>query len=629
MAVTLVLTSKVREDGDVEVTLANHGETELAAGFKLAFSTLAPTAIREGGKQVNQVGGYCEVHPEPNSALTAGKSWQFVIGYFAGRHKPLNESWCIEGAYVIDTDNQALHVTSHPPDFGNVPLPEPQPLSSPQPELLLLPSPTNWEPSGGQLPISVSLQLQASSELTQTVQEITDFASRIGQPLAHGLNPIPVALSLTNEDDKPSYQLSFATDKITLTASNTDGLRYGLISLLQLRATHPNGIPTGKITDVPRFSWRGMHFDTARHFYSVATIKRVLDFLALLKLNKFHWHLIEDEAFRLELPSFRELIEKTAYRGHGHLIPSVFAAGICQGGYYSQAEVKEVIRHANSLGITVMPEIELPGHALALNKVYPELLDPDDTGTVASVQGYLQNCINPAMPATWQFLEKVLPEIAATFGPGLLHVGGDETPKDVWANSPAVQKLMHQEKLTDHEDVFEWTCKRIGDIVTSIGNQRPAAWVDAAFGKNGGMGNNTLMFAWENYESGVKAAEAGYDVVMAPAQRTYMDMAPDEHPSRRGMNWAAIIGLADTINWEPVPRPELEDKIIGVHGAYWSETTITDSYVEPMLAPRMLGVAETAWAQPHNKVTSNALRHHVTAWQPLLGGMAWQMGPCT
>ena len=248
------------------------------------------------------------------------------------------------------------------------------------------------------------------------------------------------------------------------------------------------------------------------------------------------------------------------------------------------------------LNIEILPEIEAPAHSLCITYVYPDVLDPQDNGAEESVQGYRRNALNPAMPRTWEVLEAMVTEVGALFPFNHLHLGCDELAQDTWMSSPAARHLMEAEGLATTDDLQGWTMSKLAAIVTANG-QRPAAWEEAAKGANGGIGHDAILFSWTGQGPGVEAAKAGYDVVMTPAQHAYLDMAATGDTDDWGASWAAVVSLADTINWNPVPD-ELGDAashVIGVQGTFWGEFTTEDSQLWPMLLPRMLGIAATAW----------------------------------
>ncbi|MGB1209584.1 MAG: family 20 glycosylhydrolase, partial [Paracoccaceae bacterium] len=349
-----------------------------------------------------------------------------------------------------------------------------------------------------------------------------------------------------------------------------------------------------------RFGWRGQHLDCARHFFDLSSILDLLDLMALLKLNRFHWHFADDEAFRLRLTGRPDLAACTAARGPGAVMPAVF--GEVGGGSYGPADVAAVLERAHALNIEVLPEIETPAHMLAVTRVYPDTRDPADNGAEVSVQGYQSNAVNPAMPATWDVLSDIVTEVGAMFPFGHLHLGCDELPEGTWMGSPAARGLMAEHDLSDTDDIQAWMMSRLAAIVTANG-QRPCAWEEAARGNCGeahnGIGHGAILFSWSGQGPGLEAARAGYDVVMTPAQHVYLDMAHSDAQDDWGASWAAFVDLEDTVAWEPVPQ-DLRDtdvgaRILGVQGAYWAEFTTQDAQMWPMLLPRIFGVATQAW----------------------------------
>jgi hexosaminidase len=285
--------------------------------------------------------------------------------------------------------------------------------------------------------------------------------------------------------------------------------------------------------------------------------------------------------------------------------------------------VQTVLDHAAALNIQVLPEIEVPAHAFAFNKAISGLRDTADTGAEISIQGYPQNILNPAEPATWAMLEPLSLEVASLFPIGILHLGCDELPPDAWAGSPAVDALKAQHNLQTRDDVQGWMMDRLAAHLTRHGI-RPAAWEEAAKGANGGIGHNAILFSWTGQGPGIEAARRGHDVVMCPAQHIYFDMAHTSDPNDWGAAWAAFVSLEDTVNWHPVPlgAEDVAHRIIGVEGCFWSEFTTQDRQIEPMLAPRILGLANKAW-DCRDSVDGPALRALAAAYAPLFDRIGW------
>ena len=447
MAARLKLAIVLGDGGTLEARLENAGEA-IAAGYKLCLSLVAPGEARAGCKLHYRHGGYMELVPAQEHKLDKGASWQFSFGYRASRHRPLNHSWLPARPYLACGNKTVPVKVEFDPGASEVTAARPAPVAL---ELKLVPTPQGYEADGSgvcKLATGLAVSSKLPSRLGRIVAAVHELGRRSGLARLFGGAGNELELKLEEELAGGRHQLKLAKGKVAVTAGDDASLRHGLISLLQLAATHPDGVPCGVIDDAPRFGWRGMHLDCARHYYSVASICRLLDLMALLKFNRFHWHLIDDEAFRLELDSFPQLAAKTALRGPGCLVPGVFGAGAEPvGGSYSKADVAAVLAHAGELGIEVMPEIEIPAHAWALLQVLPGMRDPEDASGEESVQGYRDNTLNPAMPATWDFLEEALPEVVATFPFGVIHLGCDELPPQVWSASPALEQYKARHKL--------------------------------------------------------------------------------------------------------------------------------------------------------------------------------------
>ena len=346
--------------------------------------------------------------------------------------------------------------------------------------------------------------------------------------------------------------------------------------------------------------------------------------MALCKLNRFHWHFADDESFRLQVDCAPDLWRKTEFRGQDCAVPGVFGGGIRSGGSYSRADVATVLAHAAALNIAVLPEIEVPAHAYAINRAIPGLRDPADNGAEASIQGYRDNILNPAMDATWALLEPLAVEVAGLFPMKMLHLGCDEMPPGAWDGSPAATRLKAEQGLEGQDGVQGWAMARLALHLADRGI-RAAAWEEAAKGNQGGIGHEALLFSWTGQGPGVAAARRGHDVVMCPAQNTYLDMAHTGDPGDWGAAWAAFIALEDTVNWQPVPlgADDIADRVVGVQGCFWSEFTTADAEIEPMIAPRILGIANKAWDR-NDSVDGPRLRALAASYGPLFDRIGWQ-----
>jgi len=573
------------------------------------FSGMVPMEVLEGGTWIAGLGGYTEVQlPD----LTAGTVHAVTLRYAnAAQFRPSNRAFLPLGPYLRSAE-------------GTLPLPAlPAGVITRRdwpkdcPGLRLCPAPAQADLTGETLAAG-GFRADAAR-----FAAVVALAERTG--LDPFLDPDGPELTVTADSTLPpeAYRLDIARQGVTLHHGDEAGLFHGAITLLTLLRTHDGALPCGRIDDAPRFGWRGQHLDCARHYIHPDTICRVLDLMALLKLNRFHWHFADDEAFRLTLDSLPELAA-THYRGEGEVLPGLFGGGIRAGGSYDAADVARVLDHAAALQIEVMPEIEVPAHALALARVYPGTRDPEDTGTEASVQGYAKNVMNPAMAETWHVWNAMVDEIAARFPFDVVHLGCDELPAGAWQGSPAAQALMAREGLDSTDDLQGWVMARLAGRLAERG-KFPAAWEEAARGANGGIGHDAVLFSWTSQGPGLEAAKRGYRVVMCPAQHVYLDMAHGPDADDWGASWAAFIPLEDTVAWDPVPDEAgaWARNIIGVQGTFWSEFTTADAQIEPMLAPRILGVASMAW-QKRGCATGDRLAQLAGAYQPILAAMSWQ-----
>ena len=572
-------------------------------------SNFVPSRVVAGGTLLRAVAGYTEVAlPD----IAAGGAVTLVMAYAEQGYAPRNRAWLPLGPYLRTPDGPVplppMHAGVTPSDRADDPAAA---------GLRLIPQPTRWEAANG----TVSVTHFATDD--PVFQQANDLALRFGLAPLTGTGGMPVKVSILAEMPPESYDLTIDASASRIIAADATGVFHAAISLLNLRETHGGEVPLGHITDRPRFGWRGQHLDCARHFYQPATLLRLLDLMTLFKLNRFHWHFADDEAFRLQVDCAPDLWRTTEFRGEGCVVPGVFGGGIRSGGSYSRADVALVLERAAALHIEVLPEIEVPAHAFAINRAIAGLRDPDDTGHEASIQGYPENIINPALPATWALIEPLSVEVASLFPIGMLHLGCDEMPPGAWAGSPAVDRLKAAEGLVSQDDVQGWTMARLAAHLGHHG-YRSAAWEEAAKGCQGGIGNGALLFSWTGQGPGVEAARMGHDVVMCPAQNTYLDMAHTSDAGDWGAAWAAFIALEDTVNWRPVPADaeDIAHRIVGVQGCFWSEFTTEDAEIEPMLAPRILGIANKAW-DTNDSVDGPAMRGLAAAYGPVFDRIGW------
>ncbi len=606
----MTLTFASRIDG-IQIRCLIGSDRPIAAPT-LCFSLMAAPKVVSGGTMVRRVAGYAEIAlPD----LVPGTEHEVVLEHAHKEFGPRNRAWLPLGAY-LRVGKECLPL---PPrtDLGLREVDGPPAPALPADRVPLVPQPTEWRPSGATVAFATLAHVPG-------LDGVADLAVRLG--LAPLMQAGGAAL-VVGEDPAlgaEGYRLTIAPAGLSVTVGGPAGLHYAGITLLTLRETCGGKLPCGTITDTPRFGYRGQHLDCARHFFGVDFILRLLDLMALLKLNRFHWHFADDEAFRLEVETQPLLWQRTVFRGEGELVPGVFGGGIRAGGSYSKADVARVVARAKTLQIEVLPEIEVPAHSHAMVKAVPGLRDPGDNGEEVSVQGYLDNIVNPAVPGTWDLLVPLAKEVAGLFPLGILHLGADEAPHGAWDGSPAVAALKAREGLSTSDDVQGWMLAKLAAELGSEG-VRVAAWEEAAKGCQGGIGNAALLFSWTGQGPGIEAARRGHDVVMCPAQHAYFDLAHSPDPDDWGAAWAGFVPLEKTVAWDPVPKgaENITPRIAGVEACFWGEFTVEDSQAEGMIAPRILGIATKGW-EPAGRTDGSALRALAGAYAPLFDSIGWK-----
>ena len=392
-----------------------------------------------------------------------------------------------------------------------------------------------------------------------------------------------------------AYVLDVTPERAELRARTDRGLYYGRQTLRLLSAS--GRVPCVRIEDAPRFRYRGLHLDVGRHFFPVEFIKKYIDVMSVFKLNTFHWHLTEDQGWRLEIKKYPKLTEIGAWRketivGHARKGPKGYD-GTRHGGFYTQAEAREIVEYARARAITVLPEIEMPGHALAALASYPELACTPGPFEVRTTWGISEEVMCPS-ERTFAFLEDVLREVMAIFPGEYIHIGGDEAPKTRWRESAVAQEVIKREGLKDEDELQSWFIRRIETFLNANG-RRLVGWDEIL---EGGLAPNATVMSWRGTAGGIAAARQGRDVVMCPQEDMYFDhyQGPeDQEPLAIG----GMTPIEDTYRYEPVPAELSAGEarhVIGTQGCVWTEYMPTPERVEYMAYPRALALAELAWS---------------------------------
>ncbi len=400
-----------------------------------------------------------------------------------------------------------------------------------------------------------------------------------------------------------AYSLTVDHEGVTIKASTSKGFFYGTQSLIQLLPAdkHIAVLPFMTINDEPRFAWRGLHLDVGRHFFPVEFVKKYLDLMAFYKLNTFHWHLTEDQGWRIEIKKYPKLTEIGSQRKETMVEKNFnpfIGDGKPYGGFYTQDEIREVVAYAAERQITVVPEIEMPGHSLAALAAYPELGCGPGPYEVGTKWGVYEDIYCPS-EKTFEFLEDVLTEVIDLFPGEYIHIGGDEAPKAVWKKSALAQQVIRREGLKDEFELQSYFIKRMERFLVSKG-KKLIGWDEIL---EGGLAPEATVMSWRGVAGGIEAAEAGHDVVMSPNADMYFDHYQAD-PATQPLAIGGFTTLESVYHYEPVPAElgEAHHKhVLGAQANVWTEYMKTSDYVEYMVYPRALALSETVWTHPENK----------------------------
>jgi len=415
-------------------------------------------------------------------------------------------------------------------------------------------------------------------------------------------NTVYLNMTFSDEMRPEGYELNIDGDGIELRGHGA-GMFYGIQTLIQLIEPGSKGyatIPCGKVRDFPRFPYRGMHLDVARHFFDVAFIKKYIDVMAMYKLNNFHWHLTDDQGWRVEIKKYPKLTEVGSKRAQTRVgrESGPTATGMFDntpyGGFYTQEEVYEIVNYAAARYINVIPEIDLPGHTMAMIAAYPELsCDKSKTYQVGEKWGVYDDFVCPT-EETFKVLFEVLNEVMDMFPSKYIHIGGDECSKVAWKRSQVCRDIIAEKKLMNEEGLQSYFVSRIAKHVQS--QQRQVIGWDEIL--EGGLAEGAVVMSWRGTKGGIAAAQLGHDVIMTPGSGgMYFDHVQSKSP-QEPLSIGGFAPLDKTYNYEPVPsvlNKAQQKHIIGVQANLWTEYIATPGKVEYMLLPRMLAMAETGW----------------------------------
>jgi hexosaminidase len=409
----------------------------------------------------------------------------------------------------------------------------------------------------------------------------------------------------TDTTGKDSYSLNVTANGVTIEGSTHPGIFYGVQSLIQLLPVKKSSsqqsistlsIPAVTIQDSARFIYRGMHLDVGRHFFPVSFIKKYIDYIALHKMNYFHWHLTEDQGWRIEIKKYPRLTEVGAYR-NGTIIgryPGTGNDSTRYGGYYTQDEVREVVQYAADRYITVIPEIEMPGHSSAALTAYPWLGCPG-TGPykVEGTWGVFDDVYCAGKDSTFQFLQDVIDEVLTLFPSKYIHVGGDESPKANWKQCPLCQKRIKDQGLKDEHELQSYFIQRMEKYINSKG-RTIIGWDEIL---EGGLAPNALVMSWRGEAGGIEAAKQKHKVVMTPGSHVYLDHSQSQNED--SVTIGGFTPVEKTYSYEPIPKELIAEEgtyVMGAQANVWTEYMRYPSKVEYQIFPRMSAVSEVLWS---------------------------------
>lgn len=461
-----------------------------------------------------------------------------------------------------------------------------------------------------------------------SVQAVTDFADRLSKVtgkqslVSEGHSRTGINFVVDPALAPEEYSLVVNRKAVIIKASALNGFIYAIQTVKQMlpEEIFSDSLDQDEdwklkcvvIKDAPRFAYRGMHLDVSRHFWSVDEVKRYLDVMQVHKLNRFHWHLTDDQGWRIEIKKYPRLTEKGAVRKEtlvGHLQPkdNVFdGTPYGEGLFYTQDQIREVVAYAAARGITVIPEIDLPGHMVAALACYPELGCTSGPYEVWPMWGVADDVLCPGNEKTFEFIENVLSEVADLFPSEYIHIGGDECPKVRWEKCPKCQariKALGLEADERHSAEYflqSYVTERVEAFLATRG-KRIIGWDEILEGK---LAPDATVMSWRGISGGLEAARLGHDAIMTPNSYLYFDYYQSENQDAEPLAIGGYLPVSKVYSYEPFEEGMTEEEkshIIGVQANLWTEYITTESQLEYMLLPRLAALSEVQWCQPQNK----------------------------
>ena len=477
----------------------------------------------------------------------------------------------------------------------------------------LIPKPVKVVPGTGSFSLSPQVQIvaPANKELAETASLFADqlFAVtgkrlKIVRQAQKGVRSIQFGLNKATDPllGTEGYSLTVKPNLISVSANKPAGIFYGIQSIVQMLPAKSAirqlmVVPAVQITDYPRFGWRGLMLDVSRHFFSKEFVKKYIDQMVKYKYNVFHWHLTDDPGWRIEIKKYPRLTEVGAWRvartgPWGSYPPPQPGEAATDGGFYTQQDIREIVKYADDRFVTIVPEIDVPGHSMALNVAYPEL---SCSGTQYSMYpgsngGMGENVICAGSDRSFEVLDDIFAELAELFPGKFIHAGGDEVDKTFWKKCAKCQKRMKDNGLKDEHELQSYFMKRVEKILSSKG-KKMIGWDEIL---EGGLAPGAAVMSWRGPEGGIAAAKLGHEVVMSPLQFCYLDYQQSDMSIER--TGGGYVKLSDTYKFEPVPEGVDPKFVLGGQGNVWTEFIHTPGRAEYMTWPRAFALAEILWS---------------------------------
>ena len=507
----------------------------------------------------------------------------------------------------------------------------------------IIPYPNSLEMHSGRFPVAGATFYCSGIDDQLTLSAVGKFVRELslasGQASTVQNGPVGKGINFIHNSAMPreAYLIDVEKDRVDINASSLNGFIYAIQTIRQMLPVEIYGdspapdkdwsLPCVTINDAPRFAYRGMHLDVARHFFSIDEVKKYIDMMSIHKMNTLHWHLTDDQGWRIEIRKYPRLTEVGSIR-KGTVIKKEWGHydGIPYGGFYTQDQIREVIDYAASQGITVIPEIDLPGHMLAALTAYPSLGCTGGPYEVWGSWGVADDVLCAGKEKTMEFLEDVLSEVADLFPSEYIHIGGDECPKVRWEKCPVCQAKIRELGLKDDAHfnaehyLQSYVMERMEKFLAGKG-KKIIGWDEIL---EGTPGPEATIMSWRGSDGGIKASKMGHDVIMTPNSHFYFDYYQAKDTENEPFGIGGYIPIEKVYSYDPfieITEPEAREHILGVQANVWTEYIASDSHLEYMVLPRQAALSEVQWCQPENKDWDRFLASltHESAMYDILG----------